>query len=145
MSPEQAIVETLLGEMEKNVDLLEELKTVSQEDFVRDPKAHLLAERCFQLAIQCLVDAAYRLAADEAWPKPQDSVSALSLLGERGVVPKAFVEKTHGMLKFRNILVHAYLHIDRGIVHAKLAEIEDFREFERHVLKYLADRRQGGT
>ncbi|HVR72814.1 MAG TPA: DUF86 domain-containing protein [Planctomycetota bacterium] len=138
-------MESLLPEMDKNVSLLEELRDVSREQFVRDPKVHLFAERCFQLAIQCLVDSSYRLAADDGWPKPQDSAAALKLLVERGVLPSEFGRKIEGMVSFRDVLVHAYLHIDRSIVHSKLAEISDFRAYQRHVLQYLTQRQKRGS
>jgi uncharacterized protein YutE (UPF0331/DUF86 family) len=140
MSPEQAIVESLLVAMDEHVRLLEPLQAVSREEFMANPRNYLFAERCFQLAIQCLVDVAYRLAADEGWPKPQDGAAALQLLGEKGVLPRDLVKKLGGIVAFRNILVHAYLHINRGIVHAKLAEIGDFREYQRHILTYLSAR-----
>lgn len=140
MSPEQAIVENLLAVMDENVTLLEPLKAVSREEFTANPRDYLFAERCFQLAIQCLVDVAFRLAADEGWPKPEDGAAALQLLGEKGVLPPDFVKKIGGIVAFRNILVHAYLHINRGIVHAKLAEIGDLREYQRHILAYLSAR-----
>ncbi len=144
MSPEQAIVESLLSELENNVALLEQLRAIPKEEFSANPRHYLFAERCFQLAIQCLVDVAYRLAAGEGWPKPQDSAGAIQLLGEKRVLPQEFVRKIAGVVGFRNILVHAYLHIDRGLVHSKLAEIGDFREFQRHVLAYLSLRKKGG-
>jgi uncharacterized protein YutE (UPF0331/DUF86 family) len=142
MSPEQAIVESLLVAMDEHVRLLEPLQAVSREEFTANPRNYLFAERCFQLAIQCLVDVAYRLAADEGWSKPQDGPAALQLLGEKGVLAPDFVKKLGGIVAFRNILVHAYLHINRGIVHAKLAEIGDFREYQRHILTYLSKRGQ---
>ncbi|MBI4601253.1 MAG: DUF86 domain-containing protein [Planctomycetes bacterium] len=137
------IVESLLAEMERNVILLEELQRVPQEEFIRDPRHHLLAERCFQLAIQCLLYVCYRLAADAGWPKPQDGPGAIQLLAEKGVLPSAFAQRIAGMANFRNILVHAYLNIRRDVVHSKLAQVGDLREFQRHVLAYLSSRPQG--
>lgn len=90
MSPEQAIVENLLAEMEKNVNLLQGLVGVSKAEFTSDPQRYLFAERCFQLAIECLVDVCYP-----------------------------------------------------SIVHSKLADLEDFRVFQRHALTYLTRREKG--
>ncbi len=46
------IIFELLGEVEKNVELLEELRGLSRADFVNQPRNYLYAERCFQIAIQ---------------------------------------------------------------------------------------------
>ena len=54
----KTVIEELLEEMERNVRLLEELRTESLSDFVSNPRNYLMAERCFQLAIQCLIDVA---------------------------------------------------------------------------------------
>ena len=40
-------------------DLLEELRQVERDEFLANPRHYLLAERCFQLAIQCVMDVAY--------------------------------------------------------------------------------------
>ena len=42
------------------------------------------------------------------------------------------------MANFRNILVHAYLGINRQLVYEYLSRLEDFREFERHLEGYLS-------
>lgn len=51
--------------------------------------------------------------------------------------PVDFAERIVGMANFRNILVHGYLKINRGIVYDLLARVEDLRECARHLLAYL--------
>jgi uncharacterized protein YutE (UPF0331/DUF86 family) len=41
------------------------------------------------------------------------------------------------MAGFRNILVPGYTRIDRAIVHDHLKKLEDFRDFQKHILEYL--------
>ena len=41
------------------------------------------------------------------------------------------------MANFRNILVHAYLQIDRTRVYKLLDELDDFRTFTRQIITYL--------
>jgi len=48
------------------------------------------------------------------------------------------------MVDFRNILVHRYLQIERGIVYDNLHELSDFDEFEKYLLKYLARQEKAG-
>jgi uncharacterized protein YutE (UPF0331/DUF86 family) len=132
------VVRNLLGEIEKNANLLAELKTVPKLEFVNDPHRYLLAERCFQLAIQCVLDIGYYIASKSGWEKPADGPSAIRLMGEKGVLPEEFAQRIVGMANFRNILVHAYLNIKREIVYGMLERLDDFRTFQRHVLTYLA-------
>ena len=127
----------LLSEMEKNVNLLEELRSIPRHAFVSDPHHYLLAERCFQLAIQCVLDISYSIASQSEWDKPADGPSAIRLMGDKGVLPTDFAQRIVGMANFRNILVHAYLNIKREIVYDMLERLDDFRTFQRHIVTYL--------
>ena len=133
----KTVIEELLEEMERNVRLLEELKAESLPDFVSNPRNYLMAERCFQLAIQCLIDIAYYLAAQNRWTKPESASDAVKALGEHQVLDSGFADKIVGMANFRNILVHAYLQIDRARVYKMLNELDDFRTFTRQIITYL--------
>ena len=62
----------LLEELERNVVLLEELGNLTRVEFVANPRHYLLAERCFQLAIQCILDLGFTLASLRAWQRPTD-------------------------------------------------------------------------
>jgi uncharacterized protein YutE (UPF0331/DUF86 family) len=133
------LIESLLTEIDANVNLLDELKTLSEDEFVKDPHHYLLAERCFQLAIQCVLDICYYIAAKNGWDKPEDGAAAILLMGEKGVLTNELARKIVGMANFRNILAHAYLNINREIVFSNLREVVDFRTFSAQVLKYLSD------
>lgn len=131
------LIEELLEEMERNVGRLREMQKVSREDFAGDPHHYLYAERCFQLAIQCLVDTCCYLAAQKRWQKPESASEAVELLARQGVLTETFGRRIAGMANFRNILVHAYLKIDREVVYSMLDRLDDFGEFARQVLDYL--------
>lgn len=131
------IIYELLDEIQNNLLLLEKLKSVPEEEFVQNPERYLLAERCFQLAIQCVLDISMYVAAQKGWHRPENSADAVRLMGRQGVLTPEFAEKIVGMANFRNILVHAYLKIDRHIVYRFLNDLEDFQEFSRQLLSYL--------
>lgn len=124
--------------MERNVAHLESLRdSVTLEDFIADPRQHLFAERCFQLAIQCLVDIAYYLASQRGWQKPESAAEAVLTLGRQGALTQDFAKRIVGMANFRNILVHAYLQINRETVYQLLSDLGDFREFARQMTRYI--------
>lgn len=133
----RSIIDQLLEEMERNVRHLDELKSLEREEFTGDHRHYLLAERCFQLAIQCLVDVSSYLASQKGWEKPADSAGAILLMGRQGVLTPEFARKIVGMANFRNILVHAYMKINRDLLYDMLRDLEDFREFARSVFAYL--------
>ncbi len=131
------LIHELLLEIGRNTLLLDELRENERETFLADPHVYLLAERCFQLAIQCLLDTCYYIAARKRWSKPADGAEAIELMGRQGVLPGNFSREIVGMANFRNILVHAYLGINREIVYDYLGRTEDFRSFIRHVETFL--------
>jgi uncharacterized protein YutE (UPF0331/DUF86 family) len=127
-----------LLEIDANARLLAELRATPVEAFVREPKIHKLAERCFQVAIECMIDVADHLIAEHGWPRPESARDALLTLGTQGVLPVRFAERIAPMAGLRNLLVHGYLVLDRRQLHGHLSRVEDFSEFIRHIERYLA-------
>jgi uncharacterized protein YutE (UPF0331/DUF86 family) len=121
-----------------NARLLLELRGTPVEPFVRDPKVYKLAERCFQVAIECMIDIADHLIAEHGWPRPESGRDALLTLGAQGVLPPSFAERIAPMAGLRNLLVHGYLALDRRQLHSHLSRVEDFSEFIRHIQSHLA-------
>lgn len=87
---------------------------------------------------ECVIDIANYLIA-------QNNVEATGFSRRCFVCPltasnlsEKFAKKIVGMINFRNILVHGYLRIDREIVYENLRELEDFAEFEKYLLDYIA-------
>jgi uncharacterized protein YutE (UPF0331/DUF86 family) len=127
----------LLQELERNLLLLEELRHLDQAEFLGNPRHYLLAERCFQLAIQCVMDMGYTLASFHQWQRPEDGRDAILVLGRQGILPAEFAAKIAPRAHFRNVLVYAYLGINRELVYRYLTQLDDFRTFLRHLDVYL--------
>ena len=68
---------------------------------------------------------------------PKNASETITTLGDMKILPKEFVSKIIGMANFRNILIHAYLKIDREIVYENLQHIPDFRKFQKYILEFL--------
>jgi uncharacterized protein YutE (UPF0331/DUF86 family) len=133
----QHVVFTRFNEMDENLKILEEFKAISFAEFAGNPKIYKLAERCFQLCIECIIDIAHYLIAQNQWEQPLNTKEAIMSLGDHGVLPELFAESIAGMAGFRNILVHGYTRIDRAVVYDNLKKLEDFRDFQKYILEYL--------
>jgi len=131
------VVFTRFTEMSENLKILEEFKAISFAEFARDPKIYKLAERCFQLCIECIIDIAHYLIAQNQWEQPVNTKEAILALGDHEVLPELFAESIAGMAGFRNILVHGYTRIDRAIVYDHLKKLEDFQGFQKYILEHL--------
>ncbi len=114
-----SVVQERREEIHRSLAVMEDLRAIPRDEFVREPKHYLLAERCLQLAIECITDICYYIAAKEGWGKPRHGTDAIALMGEKRALDAEFAGRIVSMGNFRNILVHAYLNIDRGIVHRR--------------------------
>lgn len=135
MNPQ--IIKERLTEIQENVRILKKLQKRKREKFCATPELYKLAERCFQLAIECMIDITNYLISQHGWTRPLYHAEGLLILAQHRVFPVGFARKIAGMIDFRNILVHRYLQIDRGIVYDNLRELNDFEAFEKYLLKYL--------
>lgn len=85
-----------------------------------------------------MIDVCHYVAALESWEKADESRDAILKTGERGVIPVELSRRIAGVAGLRNILVHAYLRVDRSIVYDYLSRLEDFREFGREIERAVA-------
>lgn len=126
-----------LEEMDENPNLLSELREIDLHKFQNEPKIYKLAERCLEISIECLLDICHYIIANNNWTRPKDNSEAIITLGEKGILPLNFAQKIVGMANLRNILVHVYLKIDRSVLYQNIQRIDDFRQFQKHILPYL--------
>lgn len=106
-------------------------------DFLADEDEQWVVERGLHICAQNVLDIATHLAASAGHDAP-DYASSIDVLARLGILPAAFARQLRPVAGFRNILVHGYLEVDLTRVHEFLnTRIDDFREFARHVGRYL--------
>lgn len=132
------IINERLREMEENITLLDELKSTPFKTFENDPKIFKLAMYCLQISIQCLLDICHHIIVDNNWPRPKNNAEAIITLGEKGVIPVEFANGIIPMANLRNILVHGYLKIDKALLYGNIKKLDDFRTFQKYILKYIS-------
>ena len=123
--------------IDENLPILKELKVIPLDKFKDDKKLQRLAERCLELSIQSLLDIAHYIIAQNNWKRSSENKEAILTLGAKGIIPEDFAKKIEPMAGLRNLLAHEYMEIDPVKIHAHLQNLEDFREFIRHILKYI--------
>lgn len=95
-------------------------------------------ERGLQLCVQNVLDIATHLAAS-AGRDVTDYASSIDQLAVLGIVPPELARQLRPLAGFRDALVHGYLQIDLGRVHAVLnQQLGQLRDFARHVETFLA-------
>jgi uncharacterized protein YutE (UPF0331/DUF86 family) len=105
---------------------------------VNDVDQRWAVERGLQLCTQSVLDIATHLVASSGRDAP-DYATAIDELGRLGIVPSEFAARLRPLAGFRNALVHGYLGVDTGRLHAVLnLHLDEVREFARLVDGYLA-------
>ena len=86
-------------------------------EFLSDPEHYGSAERFLQLAIEASLDMGCHIVADEGLGTVEQDRDIPRLFRENGFIDAELEQRWIRMIGFRNILVHEYLEVDRGIVY----------------------------
>ena len=116
---------------------LEPLQSKNLADFEGDPYLRDIVERNIEVAAQACIDIANRIISLDDLAKPQDYYGTIIGLGEAGVLPIDFAQRFASVAGLRNVLVHEYADIDWKQLHRHLQKLDDFREFARHIQRWL--------
>ena len=102
-------------------------------------------EHGLQLCIQCMMDISDRLVAELSLGTPATHPDVIDLLCQAGVLPESLRPTLTGMIRFRDILVHAHVQVDVQRVCSNLQTgLQDLSEFARCVVEFL-NRNGAGT
>jgi uncharacterized protein YutE (UPF0331/DUF86 family) len=134
VSPE--VTAARLRRLERCVKRLRRLAAMPLETYLGDEDARALAERHFQIAVQCVLDMANHIVAEQGLGSPDDTEELIACLAAAGVIPKPLHERVRGLAGFRNILVHDYLDVDHRIVHDLLGRLDDLVDVARVLDEY---------
>lgn len=128
--------------LEKALQTLQQSSGIPFDELVSNDLLLSAVERNFHVAIECILDMGNHIIADKGFESPDNNEDIIRILGDEGVVPRAFAEKIKGIAGFRNILVHEYTGIDYGLLYDYLQHrLNDFREFARLISIYLEKER----
>ncbi len=132
------VIRKRLNKLDEYVAVLGDLQKYTREEFLENPERYGSAERFLQLAVEALIDLGNHVIADLGLGEVDSYADIPSLLTGEGHLEESAKEKWIQMIGFRNILVHEYLDIDRGIVYDVLKErLGDFGELRKTFARFL--------
>lgn len=131
------VIKERLREIDENLKILAELKELDKEKFKSDPKIFKLAEHCLQISIQALLDICQYIIASNNWRRPRDNREVIGIIAANNIIPQDFAKRILPMAGLRNLLIHEYFEINLDKIYQHLQKIDDFRTFQRHIIKYL--------
>lgn len=132
------VIRRRLERLSEYIAILERLAAYSEDAFLADPERYGSAERFLQLALESVLDMGNHVIADEQLGTVNQSRDIPRVFREQGYIDPDMESRWLRMIGFRNILVHAYLDIDRQQVHRFLThDLDDFRQLQRLFAAFL--------
>lgn len=135
---DKLLVEKKLRRIE---ELLRELALVSVdtlENFRENIITRRFIERNIELGVEQMIDVCKHLVCSLELSEPETYSECFDILAKEGIVSKGNSETFKTMIRFRNILIHAYDGVDDSITYGiyKL-RLNDFRAFIEEIRAYL--------
>ncbi|OOC09678.1 MULTISPECIES: type VII toxin-antitoxin system HepT family RNase toxin [Thioalkalivibrio] len=132
------VIRRRIEAVSENLEVLERLARYDEDEFLADPEHYGSAERFLQLALEALLDMGSHVIADNGLGSVNQGRDIPRLFREHGYIDSALEEKWLRMIGFRNILVHAYLQLDRRQVYQVLCnDLADIRALQRTFASFL--------
>ncbi len=128
----------ILNNLRSYQDKLSILAGYSREDFLQDFTKVESAKHLLQVSIECCLDIAHHIVADEGYRTPQDSYDTFIILHEQDILPDSFMPVLRQMISFRNRVVHLYWDVnDVTVYDITQQNLADFNTFVGHILSFI--------
>jgi len=126
-----------LERLDEILERLEEIKSFSLEEFLKDWKLQDIALRNLQVAVECCLDIGTYLLSQNKKEIPDTYVGIIEKLEETSVIDKDISLPLKELVKLRNIIVHEYLSINYQKVYEHLQNTTIFKKYAQAILHFL--------
>ncbi len=123
-------IRKITSEILEALENLEDLKKLSQAEFLSDPHKLSSAKYNFIVTIEGAVDLCNHIIAINGFRTPEDYADTFKVMSENGAFDNDFTQLLIQMAKFRNRLVHIYWDIDDTEIYKIMqSRLQDIRQF----------------
>jgi uncharacterized protein YutE (UPF0331/DUF86 family) len=135
---DKPLVEKKLRRIEEFMRELRDVEIGTIEEFKENVVTKRFIERNIELAIEQMIDVCKHFVSGLDLSEPETYSECFDILAEKGIIAKKSTDIFKPMVRFRNILIHAYEGVDDSITYGiyKL-RLDDFRVFVREIRDYL--------
>ena len=135
---DREVVARRLRELDRRVAALQSIVAAhDRAAYGTDFALQAQVERHLQLAVQCAIDTATHIAAQDTAAVPEDYGDTFVILAREGVLDGELADRLRAAAGLRNVLVHGYVAIDHDLVWGSLARLDDLRRFAAAVVAYV--------
>jgi len=114
---------------------LKQIREKSKNEFLNESLIFLSAQRALEMCINICIDIGNHVISANKKQKIETYGDIFNELYRIGIIDHEMKEKLIKMVKFRNLLRHAYLEINNEIIYDILKNnLEDFNLFKKQIL-----------
>ena len=138
MRLEREVIEAKLDIIDRNLRFLEEMKTISPDQFIESYKDVQASKYSLLEIIEACIDIANYTISIKGFRRAEEYSEMFKVLKEERVIGKELATKLEDMARFRNLLVHRYGEIDnRRVLEIIKHNLKDIEEFEKEIEKFI--------
>ncbi len=134
----RAKIKDYFADMNRYIQVLEEINKTTREDFLATPILQAAAERALHIALECATDAGNLLIDALVMRDPSSYEDIIQVLAEEEVFPAAFSASFMEAVRYRRVLAHDYAKRDPAQLYDMLqGHAHEFARFQDYVANYV--------
>jgi uncharacterized protein YutE (UPF0331/DUF86 family) len=132
------LVEKKLRKIEDFMRELKDVEIETIEEFKKNIVVKRFIERNIELAIEQMVDICRHFVSGLDLAEPETYAGCFDMLAGQAVISQHNIDMFKSMVRFRNILIHAYEGVDDSITYGIYKRrLDDFKSFIKEIRDYL--------
>lgn len=109
------LIKTKIRNIQEYLSEIEPILLLSKNEIISNIEKLRTLERNFQLIVDAMIDINIHIIRELELGSPDDLKSTFIILSKRKIIPLDFAQKISPVVGLRNILVHGYEKVDRGL------------------------------
>jgi uncharacterized protein YutE (UPF0331/DUF86 family) len=132
-------------DIEESVARLKKFGEMSREDFLADRDGQDIASFRLIIATEAAIDTCLHVSAQLLKTVPEEYTACFHLLAENSLIDIDLAARLAPMVRFRNLLIHRYWHIDYGRIYEIIIgpDLDDLLDFMHQVGRLIDQDRCG--
>ena len=137
---DKILVEKKLRRIEEFLRELKNVEIGTIEEFKENVITRRFVERNIELAIEQMIEICKHFVSGLDLSEPETYSECFDMLAKEGVILEQSLDTFKSMVRFRNILIHAYEGVDDSITYGIYKRrLDDFEIFIKEIREYLLE------
>jgi uncharacterized protein YutE (UPF0331/DUF86 family) len=137
---DKILVEKKLRRIEEFLRELKNVEIGTIEEFKENVITRRFVERNIELAIEQMIEICKHFISGLDLSEPETYSECFDMLAKEGVILEQSLDTFKSMVRFRNILIHAYEGVDDSITYGIYKRrLNDFEIFIKEIREYLLE------